>query len=64
MRENNRAFLTNVENACHRIKGVGDALSLIACSDYMNGELGDMFGMFADECFLISKMIDEEEFDK
>lgn len=64
MRENKRDFLTNVENACHRIKGVGDALDCIASSDYLSKEFGDMFDMFAKECFLISEMIDETKFDR
>lgn len=62
MRENKRDFLTNVENACLRLRGVSEALRCISSSDYFRGEFAALFVMFSDECELISDMIDERKF--
>lgn len=64
MENRKRDFLTNVEKACHRIKGIGDAFLCIASSKVVEDEFGEMFSMFADECFLISEMIDESKFNE
>ena len=63
MKENITEFLTDVEIACRRIRGLGDVLDCIASSDFVGGEFENMFSLFADECFLIGKMIDQNKLD-